>query len=344
MDRIDTVAGPIGADQLGAVLTHEHVFVVQEDFRLNYLRDWDEGAEVERAVATVGRLKSAGIDTIMDVSVLGLGRNIERVARVAECVDVNIVAATGFFTFNDLPFQMHYTGPALGFDVPEPLDAMFLRDITDGIGTTSVKAGFLVCVIEAEGLTVGVERVMRSVGRVGAQTGLPVVVHTNPHTQSGLIAQRVLAEEGMDLTRVILAHSGDSTDLDYLMRVADAGSVLGMDRFGLDLLLPHADRVDTVLALIDRGYGDRMVLSQDAFCYSDWFDQKAMNVVSDGWDYFQVTSRVIPDLRGHGVSEEVISTMLEGVPARLLCPPTLESAEQIPPFSRKTGLSPENRA
>lgn len=344
MDRIETVAGSIGADQLGAVLTHEHVFVVQEDFRLNYLRDWDEDAEVEHSVATLSRLKSAGIDTIMDVSVLGIGRNIERVAKVAERVDVNIVAATGFFTFNDLPFQMHYTGPALGFDVPEPLDAMFLRDITDGIGATSVKAGFLVCVIEAEGLTVGVERVMRSVGRVAAQTGLAVVVHTNPHTQSGLIAQRVLAEEGVDLTRVILAHSGDSTDLDYLMRVADAGSVLGMDRFGLDLLLPHADRVDTVLALIDRGYGDRMVLSQDAFCFSDWFDQKAMNVVADGWDYFQVTGRVIPDLRAHGVSEAVISTMLQDGPSRLLCPPHASLADQIPPISGNTGLSPETRA
>ncbi|WOC14066.1 phosphotriesterase family protein [Gordonia sp. MP11Mi] len=343
MDRIDTVAGRIGADQLGAVLTHEHVFVLQEDFRLNYLPEWDEDAEVDNAVATLTRLKSAGIDTIMDVSVLGIGRNIERVARVAAQVDVNIVAATGFFTFNDLPFQMHYTGPALGFDVPEPLDALFLRDITEGIGSTQIKAGFLVCVIEAEGLTVGVERVMRSVGRVAVQSGLPIVVHTNPHTQSGLVAQRVLAEEGVDLTRVILAHSGDSTDLDYLMRVADAGSVLGMDRFGVDLLLPHADRVNTVLALIDRGYSDRIVLSQDAFCYSDWFDKHAIDVMADKWDYFQVTGRVVPDLRSHGVSESVISMMLREVPARLLVP-SVGAVSQIARISEITGLSPEQRA
>lgn len=344
MDRIETVAGHTGADQLGAVLTHEHVFVVQEDFRLNYLRDWDEDAEVENAIATLNRLKAAGIDTIMDVSVLGIGRNIERIARVAERVDVNIVAATGYFTFNDLPFQMHYTGPALGFDVPEPLDDLFLRDITDGIGSTSIKAGFLVCVIEAEGLTVGVERVMRSVGRVAAQTGLPVVVHTNPHTQSGLIAQRVLAEEGVDLTRVILAHSGDSTDLDYLMRVADAGSVLGMDRFGVDVLLPHADRIDTVLALIDRGYGDRMVLSQDAFCYSDWFDRRSLDSLATEWNYFQVTGKVLPDLRGHGVSESVISTMLHDVPARLLCPSGVGQMDRFRLIGEETGLSPEKRA
>ncbi|GAA4642320.1 phosphotriesterase family protein [Gordonia humi] len=344
MERIETVAGSIGADHLGAVLTHEHVFVVQEDFRLNYLPEWDEDAEIEHAVATLRRLKDSGIDTIMDVSVLGIGRNIERVARVAEQVDLNIVAATGFFTFNDLPFQMHYTGPGLGLNTPEPLDALFTRDITEGIGSTSIRAGFLVCVIEAEGLTGGVERVMRSVGRVAAATGLPVVVHTNPHTRSGLVAQRVLAEEGVDLTRVVLAHSGDTTDLDYLMRLADAGSVLGMDRFGLSVLLPHQDRIETIVALADRGYSDRMVLSQDAFCYSDWFDQTAMDVLADDWNYFQVTGRVLPDLRRRGVSESAISSMLRGVPHRLLCPGEVAAVEPIRLLSEKTGFSPEKRA
>ncbi|MEJ9080928.1 phosphotriesterase-related protein [Gordonia malaquae] len=341
MDRINTVAGAVGADQLGRVLAHEHVFAVQEDFRLNYLRDWDETAEIDRAVETLTRVKQSGIDTIMDVSVLGIGRDIERVAKVAERVDLNIVAATGVFTFNDLPFQLHYTGPGLGFDVDDPLDEMFTRDITEGIGTTSIKAGFLVCVLESEGLTPGVERVMRSVGRVAAATGIGVVVHTNPHTQSGLVAQRVLAEEGVDLTRVMLAHSGDSTDVDYLMRIADAGSIIGMDRFGLDLLLPYGDRLATLLTMLEHGYADRMVLSQDAFCVSDWFDSTAMTHVGD-WDFFQVTGRVIPDLRASGVAETAIESMLVDVPARLLSPGV--HADLVDLHPEKTGLSPENRA
>ena len=205
-----------------------------------------------------------------------------------------------------------------------------------------MRAGFLVCVIEAEGLTAGVERVMRAVGRVAVATGLPVVVHTNPHTHSGLVAQRVLAEEGVDLTRVVLAHSGDSTDLDYLMRVADAGSVLGMDRFGLDLLLPHAARVETVAALAARGYGDRMVLSQDAFCYSDWFDAAALEAVGDDWDYFQVTGRVLPDLRARGVADEVITAMTQLTPRRLLCPDSVSKPAVVQRIPSKTGLSPEN--
>lgn len=319
MARINTAAGPIDADQLGTVLSHEHIFVLNEDYRINFLTDWDEAARVDEAVATLTELKAAGVDTLMDVSVAGLGRNVERVAKVAERVELNIVVATGLFTFHDLPFQFHYTGPGLGYDdLPDPLDAAFIRDLTEGVGDTGIKAGFLFCAIEAEGLSSGVERVMRSVGRAAVQTGAPVVVHTNPHTQSGLIAQRVLAEEGVDLTRVQIAHSGDTTDLDYLMRLADAGSILGMDRFGLDVLLPYSDRLRTVRELVERGYADRMVLSQDSSSFSDWFDVAKRQEYVPDWDYFQITKRVIPDLLSEGVDQRAIDIMTRDVPRRFL--------------------------
>ena len=80
---------------------------------------------------------------------------------------------------------------------------------------------------------------------------------------------RVLAEEGADLTKVVIGHSGDSVDLDYLMKLADAGSILGMDRFGLDLLLPFDERVNTAAELCKRGYADRMALAHDAACFID---------------------------------------------------------------------------
>ena len=73
----------------------------------------------------------------------------------------------------------------------------------------------------------------------------------------------------------MLGHSGDSTDLDYLSELADAGCLLGMDRFGLDLITPFEDRVATVAAMCERGYADSMVLSHDASCYIDWFPPEA---------------------------------------------------------------------
>ena len=344
MQTINTVTGPITAADLGTVLAHEHVFILNEDYRLNFLPDWDEDAEVAHAVERLREVKARGIDTLLDVSVAGLGRNIERVRRVAEQTDLNILATTGFFTYNDLPLQLHYTGPGLGFDVPDPLVDTFVRDLTEGIGSTGIKAAALMCAIEAEGLTLGVERIMRAVGLSAVATGAPVIVHTNPHTQSGLVAQRVLSEEGVDVSRVLLAHSGDTGDLDYLRRLADAGSILGMDRFGVDVLLPHEVRVATVAALVEEGYADRMVLSQSAFSFSDWFDEVKRQKIAPDWNYLNVVDRAIPDLLNAGVSEAAITTMMVDVPRRLLSPATPGPDSDPGPgtlISLNSGSSPE---
>src|SRR5207302_1518247 len=72
-------------------------------------------------------------------------------------------------------------------------------------------------------------------------------------------------------TKVVVGHSGDSGDLEYLTWLADTGAILGMDRFGLDAFRTTPERVATIATLCGRGYTDRMVLSQDASCWIDWF-------------------------------------------------------------------------
>ena len=310
MATVPTVTGDIDSADLGRVLAHEHIFVLGEEYRENYQDDWDEDAKVAEAVAELGQLPDLGIDTILDPTVLGLGRYLPRVQRVAEQVDVNIVVATGLYTYNEIPFQFHYTGPGLLFDVPEPLTQLFLKDLRDGIADTGVRAGFLKCAIEEQGLTPGVERAMRAVGAASAESGAPITVHTNPHTGSGLVAQSVLAEEGADLSKVVIGHSGDTTDVDYLCKVADAGSYLGMDRFGLDVLLPFEDRVATVLEMLRRGYAERMVLAHDAACFIDWFDPEAKRQAVPRWNYRHISEDVIPALLEGGASQDDIDTML----------------------------------
>lgn len=264
MAEVQTVTGTIDSSRLGKTLVHEHIFVLSEEMRQNYDSTWDEEAKVADAVAKLNDLKAAGIDTIFDPTVVGLGRYIPRVQRVAAATNLNIVVATGLYTYTDLPHRFDVRGPGLLIDEPEPLVGLFVSDIVDGIADTGVKAAFLKCVIEEPGLTTGVERAMRAVGQASAQTGAPITVHTNPHTQSGLVAQRVLKEEGADLSKVVIGHSGDSTDLDYLMKIADNGSFLGMDRFGLDVYLPTDKRIDTIVELIRRGYVGQITLAHDA--------------------------------------------------------------------------------
>ncbi len=317
MAHIDTVRGPVALEKLGTTFMHEHVFVLSTEILENYGGAyWDEEHRVADAVTKLRELKALGVDTIVDPTVIGLGRYIPRIMRINAEVDINIVAATGIYTYNEIPHYFHYQGPGTLFGGDEPLIALFKRDIDEGIAGTSVKAAFLKCAIDAQGMTPGVERAMRAVAKTQVQTGVPITVHTNVHNESGLLAQTVLREEGVDLTKVVMGHSGDSTDLAYLTKLADAGSFLGMDRFGLDVLLPFEQRVETVVELCKRGYAEKMVLSHDASCFIDWFPEQTKTAAVPNWNFTHIHDAVLPALRERGVTESQITTMLVDNPRR----------------------------
>ncbi|GLW12390.1 phosphotriesterase [Microtetraspora sp. NBRC 13810] len=300
---------------------HEHVFVLSTEHLQNYGVDrwWDEEERVADAVTKLRSLAAKGFGTIVDPTVWGLGRYIPRIQRIAEQVpELNIIVATGLYTYDELPHQYATRGPGALLELPEPMITDFGRDIADGIADTGVHAAFLKCVVETRGLTPGVERVCRAVARTHAATGAPITVHTHAPSRSGLLALDFFAKEGVDLTKVVIGHAGDSNDLDYLMRLADSGAVLGMDRFGLDLYNPTAQRVETVAALCARGYADRMVLSQDASCFIDWFgdSHELVAQLMPNWRHDHIADDVLPELLRQGVTQEQIDQMLVGNPRR----------------------------
>ena len=323
MAQVETARGPVDTADLGRTYMHEHIFVLTPDVQINYPDQW--GSEEDRVADAVAKLKAAaaqGTRTFVDPTVVGLGRYIPRIKTIAEQVpELNIIVATGCYTYDSVPFFFHFRGPALsaavGLDVPDPMVDMFVGDITDGIAGTGVKAAFLKCAIDEHGMTPDVARIMRAVGRAHRQTGAPITVHTHPGSHTGLEVKKLLCdEEGVDPTRVVLGHSGDSTDADHLSELADLGFILGMDRFGI-----HAGeatfegRCDIVVELCRRGYADRMVLSHDAACYIDWIDPNVVALM-DKWHYLHIEDDVLPYLREHGVSEDQIDTMLVANPRR----------------------------
>lgn len=318
MSKVETMRGAIDSAALGRVLIHEHIFLTDHEYIANYRPDFDEDAMVADAVTELDQLKALGIDTIIDLTVLGLGRDIPRIARVAEKTALNIIVATGIYTFDHVPEAFAYWGPGLLYDVPEePLVGLFVKDIVEGIAGTGFKAGALKCAIDKPGLTPGVERIMRAVARAHVATGAPISVHTAPHERTGLIAQRVFAEEGVDLADVIIGHSGDSTDIDYLMELADKGSILGMDRFGIEFVTKTPERVATIVELVKRGYGDRIGLSHDCACWAYYLpsDQLRRDLMPEH-RYTHVCNTVVPALLEAGVSQTDIDRMFIDNPRR----------------------------
>ena len=307
---VATMRGEVAPEQLGPTLMHEHVFVVNPEVAGNFPTGWDEETAVAGAVTRLGELHAVGVGTIVDLTVVGLGRDIARLQRVAAATPLQIVVATGLYTFNDLPMYF-------AFRKTDVMTECFVGDIEKGIADTGVRAGILKCATDEAGVTRGVERVLRAVARAHRQTGVPISTHTHARSERGLDQQRIFAEEGVDLTRVVIGHSGDTTDLRYLEAVAGAGSYLGMDRFGLDMFCSFEDRVDTVAALCRRGLAGQVVLSHDAGCHTDAFDPDTREQVVPNWHHLHITRDVVPALRARGVTEEQLDQMLIDNPRRI---------------------------
>ena len=137
MAQIQTVRGPIDTADLGTTLMHEHVFVFTTDVQRNFPAEWGErGRAGRRCRAKLQALVDLGVATIVDPTVVGLGRDIPRIQRVNERVDLNIVVATGLYTYDNVPFFFRHRGPGVLPDLPEPMVDLFVGDITDGIAGT----------------------------------------------------------------------------------------------------------------------------------------------------------------------------------------------------------------
>jgi phosphotriesterase-related protein len=315
--NLNTARGAIDTADLGVTLMHEHVFILSPDITANYPEVWGDEAQREAdAIARLNELKSRGVDSIVDLTVIGMGRYIPRVARVAAATEINIVVATGVYTYNDVPMYFHFTGPGGALGDSEPMVDMFVRDIEHGIADTGVKAAILKCATDEPGVTPGVERVLRAVAKAQRLTGVPISTHTHAATRRGLEQQRIFAEEGVDLSRVVIGHSGDTTDLGYLEELIGNGSYIGMDRFGVDVYLPFEDRVNTVAQMCERGYADKMVLSHDAACFMDWVPEELLPALPN-WHYLHIHNDVIPALKDRGVTDEQLTTMLVDNPRKI---------------------------
>jgi phosphotriesterase-related protein len=317
---VDSVRGPVELSDLGQVLMHEHVFVMSTEHMQNYGADWwDEEARVADAIAKLNAAHAKGITTIVDPTVWGLGRYIPRIQRIAAQTPVNIIVATGLYVYEEMPQQYAYRGPGTLIDIPEPMVTDFSRDITEGIADTGVKAAFLKFALETPEPSPGVERIARAIARTHLATGAPITVHTSGPHQTGRTAVRILGEEGVDLTKVMIGHAGDSNDIDYLKELADTGVLLGMDRFGLDLFNPTAERVTTIAKLASLGYAGSMVLSHDASCFIDYFGaahDDARAAAAPNWHYEHISDDVLPALLAQGVSQAQIDQMMIENPVR----------------------------
>ena len=307
MATINTVKGPLDTSKLGATLMHEHVFTRSPGVFEAWPHLWDQKGEIERAVKTFRDLKAAGIDTIIDLTTVDLGRDAEMLKAVADQVELNIVMATGVWRYPPRYFT------------PRNIDAvadLFVKDIEEGVHPTGAKAAIIKQATEPTVDELN-EAMLRAGARAHRRTGVPISTHTDVKTHAGLAQQDVFESEGVDLSRVVIGHSGDSDDIDYLTRIMKRGSFIGMDRFGLEFFLPTEKRIATVATLCKMGYAGQMVLSHDTNCFMDTIPPAVKETRMPKWHFLHITNDILPALREQGVTDEQIKTMLVENPRKV---------------------------
>jgi phosphotriesterase-related protein len=318
MASVETVTGSIDAGELGTTLIHEHLINADEAVHAQWplaatLGTLDEelveaGGELDAAVAAASAAVGLGVRSIADPTAMFLGRDAAFMREVSQRSGLQVVPCTGIYTYDHLP----------QFFVLRDADTMadlFVADIEEGIQGTEIKAGFIKCAADEPGVTENVEKVHRAAARASVRTGAPIMAHSRPASETGPRQVEIFEEEGVDLSRVQIAHTGDTDDLDYIERLLEKGVWIGMDRFGLAIFLPDEKRVAVVLELLERGYAERMFLSADSCATIDWYPfEVAEQLIEAGmavdWNIKKVPEKVIHELREKGMTEEQLETMM----------------------------------
>lgn len=308
MASVNTVAGPIDTSELGFTLMHEHIVVRSPGVAENFPSIWNRQEEIDRAAERLRDTMSRGVKTFVDLTPADLGRDMAFVEEVVRRSGMQVIVATGLYY--DVPRYFHFRS----VDV---MAELFVKDIREGIAGTSIRAAIIKCAADEAGVTQQVEKVLRAAARTHRATGVPISTHTHAASEVGTAQQDIFESEGVDLSRVIIGHSGDSTDIGYLTRLIERGSYIGMDRFGVDFILPTAERVAIIARLCEMGHAERMVLSHDANCYWDWSERGLLERAVPNWHFNHIVDDVIPALRQAGVTDEQIDQMTVENPRRI---------------------------
>jgi phosphotriesterase-related protein len=308
MATIQGVQGPIDTAELGFTLMHEHVLIANWAMRQSFPDYLDVERFVGEAAAELAEARGRGVATIVDLTPINLGRDVHVIRAVAERSGVQIVAATGFY-YTEEPWMEAWDH--------DTLVRYLVRDLEQGIQGTQVRAGIIKCATDRLGVTDLNRKLLEVTARAHRRTGAPISTHTSVAHRTGLAQQDVFEAEGVDLSRVVIGHCGDSEDLEYLEAILRRGSTIGMDRFGIDIILPTKQRVATIAELCRRGFAGQMVLSHDASCHIDFFPRELIEKAVPHWNFLHIPDDVVPALREAGVPDAQIRQMTTENPRRI---------------------------
>jgi phosphotriesterase-related protein len=311
MQSVQTTTGTLSFDALGRTLIHEHVHVGVPGWQFDLKAPKPVRAEMlARAVDKLQELQAHGGNTIVDPCPMDLGRDVEFVAEVAERSGTNIIIATGVYTEADGMPATFRTLPT------EDILELYVKEITDGVGDTGIKAGVIKVASSDDPANPYERRMIGVAAEASRLTGVPIVSHT--HIASGGHEQLdVIEAHGSCADCTVVGHSGDRDDPAYQNSLAERGAFVGLDRFGLEMILPDQIRTKNLRQMIEAGYRDHILVSHDhALCVLGRLGPET-EARQPNWRITRIFDYVLPLLRDSGVADADIDRILIDNPRTL---------------------------
>jgi phosphotriesterase-related protein len=317
MTEIQTVTGATTPEKLGRTLMHEHLLIGYPGSDVDWVNPGPSRRErVERCVDRIEEMKALRITAMLDPCPSDLGRDVELMAEVAQRTRFQLICATGLYKEAEgatayWKFRMNFGS------VVDAMAELFIRELTDGIGETGIRAGIIKVGTGHGTLTDYEKAVFAAAAKASLETGAPITTHTDDG-KYGDDQQAFLVGHGVPAHRIVIGHSCGTSDSAYHTKIARNGSYLGFDRFGLDMLHPDDERVASVARLVREGFGRQIVVSHDSvWCWNGMpIPAAVQEQMGKIWNPTHFLSRIAPRLRDAGVSEAQVEALLLDNPRR----------------------------
>ena len=311
MRQVQLTDGQIDCSKLGRTLIHEHVLVGMPGWNLDLKAPKFVRAEaLARAVDRLQELQSHNCHTVVDPCPMDLGRDVEFVAEVAQKSGANIICATGVYNeFEGIPYTFR--------SMPrEDILELYIREITEGIGDTGIKAGVIKIATGPDPASEYEQKMIGVAAEASRITGVPIISHTNIASHGHQQVDFVEAHGGR-ADCLVVGHSGDRDDLAYQISIAKRNAFVGLDRFGMEFLLPDALRMKNLVDLVRAGHRDRILVSQDSVLCLLGRMGDDLAALAPMWSITHIFEHILPGLAEIGLSAEDIEKILIDNPRRL---------------------------
>lgn len=344
MKTIQTVTGKMSLNEVREIVPHEHLLLdlrheaiepkTEEDKALFYgdITMATLGAlrrnpyivqknllldDEDLAVREVKHLMDCGCNLLVDLTCIGLKRDAAALRRISERSGLGIVCGCGMFVHDSLVEE--YKGWSA-----ERIAERMIEEITVGIDGTDIRAGVIGEIGTSEKIYSEEQRGLQAAAMAHLETGLPIFIHTYPWSRAGLDALDLLMSMGVAPGKICICHLDVRFDKEYIVEVMNLGAYVEFDNLGKEFVFEPAegsfaggpfetdvDRVRMLKYLSDKGYSDRILMSND-LCL------RASLHAYGGWGYDHMFRNFIPMMRMGNIANAEIDRIVRENPRRFL--------------------------